>query len=209
MVEKQFTKTIKIFQCDGGGEYNSNVFVEHLDNYAPLDSSSDSTHLATFYEFFSRLQDSSSPDVHPSNSGEVLNGSSLIGVGDQPIADMNAPSPSDQLTPESPVDVLDEAAKPADHIAEPTDHIAGPAESPLVAVPTGTDDLMTAESEEQNNPAQDNTHAPPDSNVFSVYDPQGIQLELHKYNPYQLMMQNQQSTHQMHKVITWSHDRNQ
>ncbi|OIT24547.1 hypothetical protein A4A49_35580 [Nicotiana attenuata] len=206
MVEKQFTKTIKIFQCDGGGEFNSTAFVEHLDNCdAPLDSSSDSTHIATFYEFFSRLQDFSRPDVHSSNLGEVLNGSLLIGVGDHPTADVNAPSPSDQLTPDSPVDALDEAAKPTpttDHNApEPADHIAESAESPSAAVPTGTDDLMTVESEEPNSSAQDN--APSDSNEFSVYDPQGIQLEV------DLMMQNQQSTHQMHKAITWSHDRNQ
>ncbi|KAF3649172.1 putative threonylcarbamoyladenosine tRNA methylthiotransferase-like [Capsicum annuum] len=32
MVEKQFTKTIKIFQCDGGGEFNNIDFVKHLDN---------------------------------------------------------------------------------------------------------------------------------------------------------------------------------
>lgn len=30
MVEKQFDKPIKIFQCDGGGEFNKNEFLEHL-----------------------------------------------------------------------------------------------------------------------------------------------------------------------------------
>ncbi|OIT19241.1 hypothetical protein A4A49_41953 [Nicotiana attenuata] len=114
---------------------------------APLDSSSDSTHIATFYEFFSRLQDTSILDVHSSNSGEVLNGSPLIGVGDQPTTDVNAPSSSDQLTLESPIDALDETAEPTlttDHnAAEPTDHNAEPAEpvepteSPLAAVPAG------------------------------------------------------------------------
>ncbi|OIT03578.1 hypothetical protein A4A49_19873 [Nicotiana attenuata] len=133
MVEKQFTKTIRIFQCDGGGEFNSTAFVEHLDN-----------------------------------CGEVLNRSSLIGVGDQPTADVNAPSPSDQLTLESLFDALDETAEPA----PTTDHNAEPAESPLAAVPTETDDLMTAESEEPNSSAQDSASS--DSNVFLVYDPQGI-----------------------------------
>ncbi|XP_019239916.1 PREDICTED: uncharacterized protein LOC109219897 [Nicotiana attenuata] len=156
---------------------------------APLDSSSDSTRIATFDEFFSRLLDTSSPDVHSSNSGEVLNGSPLIGVGDHPTADVNAPSSSDQLTPESPVDAptdaLDETAEPiptTDHnveSAEPADHNAKstePAESLLAVVPTGTDDVMTAESEEPNSSAQDSASS--DSNVFSIYDPQGVQLEV-------------------------------
>lgn len=33
MVEKQFSKPIKIFQCDGSGEFISNVFIKHLESY--------------------------------------------------------------------------------------------------------------------------------------------------------------------------------
>ncbi|KAH0773730.1 hypothetical protein KY290_010867 [Solanum tuberosum] len=34
MVERQFSKPIKIFQCDGGGEFIQTEFVKHLENYA-------------------------------------------------------------------------------------------------------------------------------------------------------------------------------
>lgn len=32
VAEKLFTETIKIFQCDGGGELNSSDFLKHLAN---------------------------------------------------------------------------------------------------------------------------------------------------------------------------------
>lgn len=32
MVEKQFSRSIKIFQCDGGGEFINNEFIKHLEN---------------------------------------------------------------------------------------------------------------------------------------------------------------------------------
>lgn len=33
MVEKQFSKKIKIFQCDGGGEFIKTDFIKHLEDY--------------------------------------------------------------------------------------------------------------------------------------------------------------------------------
>lgn len=32
LVENQFDQKIKVFQCDGGGKFNSNVFIDHLQN---------------------------------------------------------------------------------------------------------------------------------------------------------------------------------
>jgi hypothetical protein len=33
MVENQFNSKIKIFQCDGGGEFELTEFITHLDNH--------------------------------------------------------------------------------------------------------------------------------------------------------------------------------
>ncbi|OIT07300.1 hypothetical protein A4A49_63161 [Nicotiana attenuata] len=195
MVKKQFTKTIKIFQFDGDGEFNSTAFVEHLDKCAKLPQFLWIKAFLTAVFPINIMPSSvlqkgtSSSDVDSSNLRKVLNGSPLSDKGDQPTVDVNAPPPSDQSTPDAPIDAPadapDENVKPT----PTTDHNVEPAESPVAVVPKGTGDHMTTttpslpwittdaptepqstgSSEESNNSAQDS--APSHSNVFSVYDP--------------------------------------
>lgn len=36
IVAKQFSRSIKIFHCDGGGEFINNEFIKHLENHGVI-----------------------------------------------------------------------------------------------------------------------------------------------------------------------------
>ncbi|XP_075086379.1 uncharacterized protein LOC142169076 [Nicotiana tabacum] len=86
MVEKQYSKSIKIFQCDGGGKFSSSEFVKYLEDCGIENKTgsapNNSSHMATFFEFFSESQ-AKSGSSDPTAVGEVLRADHDIVAADE------------------------------------------------------------------------------------------------------------------------------